>query len=245
MVARGDLGVEMPPEDVPVQQRRIIAAAGRNMVPVITATQMLESMILSPRPTRAEASDVANAVWDVSDALMLSGETAIGQYPVEAVSMMDRVIRRAEAAESTLAHEDVVNPETDDHSYVVALAARRIVESDPNMRGVACFTNSGYTALLLSKVHPNAPIFGITPSESVCRRLALARGVIPILCDTVTSSERLLQMVDLTLTAGNHIAKGDEVVVVASLPVRVQGTTNFLKLHRIGESEGYEWPDEL
>lgn len=245
MVARGDLGVELPPEDVPIQQRRIIAAAARNMVPVITATQMLESMISSPRPTRAEASDVANAVWDVSDALMLSGETAVGAYPVESVSMMDRVIRRAEAAESTLAHENVISPETDDHSYVVALAARRIVESDPNMRGVACFTNSGYTALLLSKVHPNAPIFGITPSESVCRRLALARGVIPILCDTVTSSERLLQMVDLTLVAGNHIARGDEVVVVASLPVRVQGTTNFLKLHRIGESEGYLWPDEL
>lgn len=244
MVARGDLGVELPPEDVPVQQRRIIAAAGRNMVPVITATQMLESMISSPRPTRAEASDVANAVWDVSDALMLSGETAIGAYPVESVSMMDRVIRRAEAAESTLAHENVISPETDDHSYVVALAARRIVESDPNMRGVACFTNSGYTALLLSKVHPNAPIFGITPSESVCRRLALARGVIPILCDTVESSERLLQMVDVTLVARNHIARGDEVVVVASLPVRVQGTTNFLKLHRIGESEGYLWPDE-
>ncbi len=244
MVARGDLGVELPPEDVPIQQRRIIAAANKNMVPVITATQMLESMIDSPRPTRAEASDVANAVWDVSDALMLSGETAIGKYPVEAVSMMDRIIRRAEAAESSLAHEDISDPDTDDHSYVVALAARRIVESDPNMRGVACFTNSGYTALLLSKVHPNAPIFGITPSETVCRRLALARGVIPILCDTVNSSERLLQMVDITLTAGGHIAMGEEVVVVASLPVRVQGTTNFLKLHRIGESEGYVWPDE-
>lgn len=240
MVARGDLGVELPPEDVPVQQRRIIAAAAKNMVPVITATQMLESMIETPRPTRAEASDVANAVWDVSDALMLSGETAIGRYPVEAVSMMDRIIRRAEAAESTLAHEAQTDPETDDHSYVVALAARRIVESDPNMRGVACFTNSGYTALLLSKVHPNAPIFGITPNEAVSRRLALARGVIPILCDTVNSSERLLQMVDLTLTSGRHILPGEEVVVVASLPVRVQGTTNFLKLHRVGESGGYE-----
>jgi pyruvate kinase len=244
MVARGDLGVELPPEDVPVQQRRIIASAAKNMVPVITATQMLESMIESPRPTRAEASDVANAVWDVSDALMLSGETAIGKYPVEAVSMMDRIIRRAELAESSLAHENLISPETDDHSYVVALAARRIVESDPNMRGIACFTNSGYTALLLSKVHPNAPIFGITPSESVARRLALARGVMPILCDTVDSSERLLLMVDRTLIGGRHIAEGDEVVVVASLPVRAQGTTNFLKLHRVGESEGYAWPDE-
>ncbi|HMO96808.1 MAG TPA: pyruvate kinase [Tepidiformaceae bacterium] len=244
MVARGDLGVELPPEDVPVQQRRIIAAAGKNMVPVITATQMLESMIDSPRPTRAEASDVANAVWDVSDALMLSGETAIGKYPVEAVSMMDRIIRRAELAESTLAHENVSDPETDDHSYVVALAARRIVESDPNMRGIACFTNSGYTAMLLSKVHPNAPIFGITPSESVSRRLALARGVLPILCDTVESSERLFEMLDRTLKDGRYIAPGEEVVVVASLPVRVQGTTNFLKLHRVGESEDYVWPDE-
>ncbi|MBE0607815.1 MAG: pyruvate kinase [Dehalococcoidia bacterium] len=241
MVARGDLGVELPPEDVPVQQRLIIASAGRNMIPVITATQMLESMIDSPRPTRAEASDVANAVWDLSDALMLSGETAIGRYPVASVAMMDRIIVRAEEAISESDSIGLAAPETDDHSYVVALAARSIVESDPNMRGIACFTKSGYTALLLSKVHPDAPVFGISPSEAVCRRLALARGVTPILSGTVTSSEELLHVVDSSLLGGRYIVQGDEVVVVASLPIRAQGTTNFLKLHRVGDAAAYEW----
>lgn len=241
MVARGDLGVELPPEDVPVQQRLIIASAGRNMIPVITATQMLESMIEAPRPTRAEASDVANAVWDLSDALMLSGETAVGRYPVASVAMMDRIIVRAEQAIAEIDSIGMTAPETDDHSYVVALAARSIVESDLNMRGIACFTKSGYTALLLSKVHPNAPIFGISPSEAVCRRLSLARGVTPILSETVTTSEELLRVVDGSLLNGRYIEEGDEVVVVASLPVRAQGTTNFLKLHRLGDAAAYEW----
>ncbi len=241
MVARGDLGVELAPEDVPVQQRRIIASAARNMIPVITATQMLESMIDAPRPTRAEASDVANAVWDLSDALMLSGETAVGRYPVESVAMMDRIIVRAEEAVAEAESMGYGPPETDDHSYVVALAARSIVESDPNMRGVACFTKSGYTAMLLSKVHPRAPVFGISPSEAVCRRLALARGVVPILSETVTTSEQLLRVVDDSLLRGRQVAEGEEVVVVASLPVRAQGTTNFLKLHRAGDAAAYEW----
>jgi pyruvate kinase len=240
MVARGDLGVELPPEDVPIQQRRIIAAAARNKIPVITATQMLESMVDSPRPTRAEASDVANAVWDLSDALMLSEETAIGKYPIEAVAMMDRIIRRAEGATAEFDRDVVYTPEIDDHSLVVALAARRIVESDPNMKAVVCFTNSGYTALLLSKVHPNAPIFGISPHETVSRRLALARGVTPLCGALVGTSEGLLRSVDQLLIEGRYVAEGEEVVVVASLPVSAQGTTNFLKLHRVGESASYE-----
>lgn len=238
MVARGDLGVELPPEDVPVQQRRIIAAAGRNMIPVITATQMLESMVDSPRPTRAESSDVANAVWDLSDAVMLSEETAVGRYPVEAVAMMDRIIRKAEEAAEGDAGPAML-PEADDHSYVVALAARRIVESDPNMRGVVCFTRSGYTAFLMSKVHPNAPVFGITPNEAVCRRLSLARSVVPLLAPMLESSEALLRTVDELLIYNRLIAEGEEAVVVASMPVHSAGTTNFLKLHRIGESNSY------
>jgi pyruvate kinase len=238
MVARGDLGVELAPEDVPVQQRRIIASAGRNMIPVITATQMLESMIASPRPTRAEASDVANAVWDLSDAVMLSGETAVGHYPVEAVAMMARIITTAEAS---IADDPGpgTHPDTDDHSYVVALAARRIVESDENMHGVVCFTRSGYTAFLLSKVHPNASIYGVSPNEGVCRRLSLARGVVPVHAPLVESSEEMLRMVDELLAKGGHLNAGEEVVVVASLPVRAAGTTNFLKLHRVGESRNY------
>ncbi len=238
MVARGDLGVELLPEDVPVEQRKIIAGAGQNMIPVITATQMLESMITSSRPTRAEASDVANAVWGLSDALMLSGETAVGRYPVETVAMMDRIIRRAEGAVAVEA-DPSVHPKTDDHAYVVALAARRIVESDENMRGVVCFTRSGYTALLLSKVHPNAPIYGMSPSEAVCRRLALARGVVPLHVPLATSSEEMLGTVDRVLVEGGYMAIGEEAVVVASLPVKAAGTTNFLKLHHIGESRSY------
>src|SRR4029079_3779911 len=145
MVARGDLGVELAPEDVPIQQRRIVASAGRNMIRWITRTRMLESMVASPRPTRAEASDVANAVWDLSDAVMLSQETAVGRYPVESVTMMDRIIRKAEEAVPSEPDPSLA-PEADDHAYVVALAARRIVERDPNMRGIVCFTRSGYTA---------------------------------------------------------------------------------------------------
>jgi pyruvate kinase len=193
----------------------------------------------SPRPTRAEASDVANAVWDMSDALMLSEETAVGRYPVESVAMMDRIIRRAEAATAEFDREVMTAPENDDHSYVVALAARRIVESDANMKAVVCFTQSGYTALLMSKVHPNAPIFAVSPHDSVSRRLSLARGVVSLRGDLVHSSEALLKMVDDTLIGGKYVVSGEEVVVVASMPVSAQGTTNFLKLHRVGESESY------
>jgi pyruvate kinase len=233
MVARGDLGVELPPEEVPVQQRRIIAAAARHLIPAITATQMLESMTDSLRPTRAESSDVAHAVWDISDAVMLSGETAVGRYPVEAVEMMDRIIVAAEAAEPTVVHAQV-QPATDDHAYTVALAARRIVEFDTNMRGIACFTRSGYTAGLLSKVYPSAPIFGLSPTEAVCRQLSLARGVTPVLVPFVEHSEEMLDVVDRSLVESGLCAAGDEVVIVASLPVRAVGRTNFLKLHRLG-----------
>jgi pyruvate kinase len=238
MVARGDLGVELAPEEVPVQQRRIIDAAARHLVPVITATQMLESMMDAPRPTRAEASDVANAVWDLSDALMLSGETAVGRYPVETVTMMERIIRRAESAPGR--DRDSMAPrESDDHSYVLARAARHIVESDPNMSAIVCFTQSGYTALLVSKVHPNAPIYALSPEEAVCRRLSLARSVIPVYGPVVKTSEELLHMVDATLHDLGHLSDGDECVVVASLPVQARGATNFLKLHRLGESAAY------
>jgi pyruvate kinase len=238
MVARGDLGVELPPEDVPVQQRRIIESAGRHMIPVITATQMLESMIESPRPTRAESSDVANAVWDVSDALMLSGETAIGRYPVETVAMMDRIIRKAEEAMSD-ATGPALHPGNDDHSYIIALGARQIVESDPNMRGIVCFTRSGYTAFLMSKVHSIAPVWAMTPDQEVYRRLSLARSVVPLLVPVVESSETMLRLVDQLLVEQRLVQNGEEVVVVASSPVQARGTTNFLKLHSVGESARY------
>lgn len=234
MVARGDLGVELPPEEVPVQQRRIIAAAAQHLIPVITATQMLESMIHARRPTRAESSDVANAVWDYSDALMLSGETAVGDHPVETVAMMDRIIR---AAETVL--PSTVGQPTDrlggDRSLIVAIAARRMAEADPETAAVVCYTSSGYTAFLLSKIHPGVPIVALSPHESVCRRLSLARGVTPLLCPFTETTEEMLRAGDIALLAAGLLTKGDKVVVAGSLPMRATGTTNFLKLHTVGE----------
>ncbi len=238
MVARGDLGVELPPEDVPIQQRRIIAAAARERIPVITATQMLESMTNSPRPTRAESSDVAHAVWDLSDALMLSGETAAGAYPVESIMMMDRIIRSAESM-APMDGELLTAPWHDDHAYVVARAARSIADSDANMKAIVCFTRSGYTARLLSKIHPDVPVLGVSPTSGVCRRLALARGVVPVLSPFVDSVDEMLRSLDRFAVDKGLLAADDECVVVASLPMRATGRTNFLKLHRIGETVGY------
>ena len=150
--------------------------------------------------------------------------------------MMDRIIRTAESAAAP-DRAPVAPPETDDHSRVVAIAARRIVESDPNMQAVVCHTLSGHTAFLLSKVHPNAPVFAITPNEAVFRRLALARSVTPLLGPAVGSSEELLRAVDELLMNAGHVGRGEEVVVVASHPVTA-GSSNFLKLHRVGEGAG-------
>jgi pyruvate kinase len=166
---------------------------------------------------------------------MLSGETAAGAHPVEAVEMMDRIIRSAEA-EAPDESDASIHPQVDDHSYVIALAARQIVQSDANMKGIACFTRSGYSARLLSKVHPRVPIYGLTPTDGVCRQLALARGVVPVLTPFVETSEAMLHWTDTALVEDEHLSPGDEVCVVASLPVRAVGRTNFLKLHRLGET---------
>lgn len=235
MVARGDLGVDLPPEEVPVQQRRIIRFAAQHKVPVITATQMLESMIQSPRPTRAEASDVANAVWDLTDAVMLSGETAIGRYPVETIAMMDRIIRRAEA--NAPVGGNVAAPlGPSDHSYAVALAARAIVDADPSLRSVVCFTNSGYSALLMSKAYPGVPIYAVSPNPAVVNRLALARSVLPILADPVRDVDDMFRTVDDVLIEQGIVVPGSEVLIAGSLPVNLAGTTNFLKVHRVRET---------
>ena len=235
MVARGDLGVELLPEAVPVQQRKIIESASRHLVPVITATQMLESMIHARRPTRAESSDVANAVWDYSDALMLSGETAVGDHPVEVVAMMDRIIRAAESALPSVASPSSVR-QAGDRSLTVALAARGIAEADPETLAVVCYTGSGYTAFLLSKIHPGIPIIALSPNEAVCRRLSLARGVSPLLCPFTDTTEEMLAAGDEALLAAGLLRRGAKVVVAGSLPIQMTGTTNFLKLHSVGEA---------
>jgi pyruvate kinase len=232
MIARGDMGVELGPEEVPVQQRRIISQSAQALVGAITATQMLDSMIDSPRPTRAEASDVANAVWDGTDALMLSGETAIGKFPVQTVAMMDRIIRKAESA--MLDEPQVVQPNSaaDNHSVVIGLAARQIAGSDPNVKAIVAYTKSGYTARLISKERPTVPILALTPSEAVYRQLALAWGVVPVQTEYFHDERGMMRALEAGAAAAG-LVEGDEVVIVGSLPVEASGTTNFLKLHTL------------
>ncbi len=233
MVARGDLGIELPPEQVPIWQKRIITRAAYHLVPVIIATQMLESMVHEPRPTRAEASDVANAVWDGTDAVMLSGETAIGDYPVEAVTMMDRIVRAAESAQERRGDDSVL--ERFDYSFAIARAAGRIARGDPEVRAIAAFTKSGYTARLTSKERPPAPVLAMTPDPRVLQRASLWWGVTPLQCRMLDTVDEMVREVDQAARRTYAVHPGDTVIIVGSMPVELSGTTNFLKLHRIGE----------
>ena len=234
MVARGDLGVEMPPEEVPIAQKHIIAEANRKFVPVITATQMLESMMESPRPTRAEASDVANAILDGTDAVMLSGETAVGKYPVEAVTMMQRIIC---AAEGELFRQRPIYEGRAEGEPTIAHAisdAACLAASDVNAKAIVVFTQSGFTALLVSKRRPKAPIIAFTPDEKVQRRLNLLWGVIPKLLPFTESTDKLLALMDERLIVEGLAKEGDIVVIVAGIPVPAKGRANFLKIHQVG-----------
>jgi len=234
MVARGDLGVEMPPEEVPIVQKRIIAEANRKFVPVITATQMLESMMESPRPTRAEASDVANAILDGTDAVMLSGETAVGKYPVEAVTMMQRIIC---AAEEELFRRHPIYEGRAEGELTIAHAvsdAACLAASDVNAKAIVVFTQSGFTALLVSKRRPKAPIIAFTPEEKVQRRTNLLWGVIPKSLPFIESTDELLALMDERLIVEGLAKEGDIVVIVAGIPIKVRGQANFLKIHQVG-----------
>ncbi len=231
MVARGDLGVEMAPELVPVIQKEIIRRAGDYRKPVITATQMLESMMQNPRPTRAEASDVANAIFDGSDAVMLSGETASGQYPREAVAMMARIIAEAET------HMQVPPPRRREHHGLsiaeticesVAHAAR-----DLDMRAIAVFTETGTTARLVSKYRPPAPIYAFTPEGCVCNWLNLLWGVRPVLISPARSCTEMLMMAESELVGAGVIASGDVMAMITGTQMR-SGATNVMRLHLVG-----------
>lgn len=232
MVARGDLGVEMSPEKVPVAQKRIIEMANRSRLPVITATQMLESMIRNPRPTRAEASDVANAVFDGTDALMLSAETATGRYPRETVAMMGRIIQEAEAAmtrreEHRRREAKVSIAET--ITEAVAHAADRL-----QMKVIAVFTESGSTARLVSKHRPAPFVIGFSPQQKTRRRMALYWGIMPRRIGAMNDVDALTAEAERRLKEEKLVKKGDVVGIVAGTPLRVPGTTNLLKLHTIG-----------
>ncbi len=235
MVARGDLGVEVSPEEVPVMQKKIIAAANRAGVLVITATQMLESMTDNPRPTRAEASDVANAIFDGTDAVMLSGETAVGKYPVLTVQMMVRIIETAEAsmesespilssrgADGTMSFPDAIGQ------------AAAAVSAGVSTKAIVAFTQSGATARLISKRRPRTPIIAFTPSERIWRQLCLCWGTEPRLIAQIEETDRMVAEVEARLLLEGSVRVGDTLVILAGAPITAKAETNLLKLHRVG-----------
>ena len=234
MVARGDLGVELPPERVPALQKHIIRTANARAKLVITATQMLESMIMNPLPTRAEASDVANAIFDGTDAVMLSAETASGKYPVEVVEMMDRIAREAESHFFEWGTEQVVQGFEQSDAASMARAAQALA-NDKNVTAVACFTTQGRTAWLMSKIRPRVPIMAFTPDPETYRRLAFLWGVRPQLVPFSNSLEEMLDHVDSELIHSNVVQPGDQVVLVCGFPVGAVRPPNMALLHTVGE----------
>jgi pyruvate kinase len=233
MVARGDLGVELPLEEVPVAQKEIIRKARLARTPVITATQMLESMVSALRPTRAEVSDVANAILDGTDAVMLSAESATGAYPVEAVRTLDRVIRRTEAA---FPPTDMDRPRRGEVSFPQAISdAAAFAARELKARAIVAFTQSGSTARLISQDRPPVPIIACTPFERVRRRLALDWGVIPRLIPKQGTTDEMVAAIEASLLADRTVRYNDILIFVAGAPLWVRGTINLLKLHRVGE----------
>src|ERR1700731_2295753 len=234
MVARGDLGVEMRPERVPVVQKTIISRARQFRRPVITATQMLESMTQNPRPTRAEASDVANAIFDGSDAVMLSAETASGKYPVESVSMMARIIEEAEAS-----IQEFPRPAPQERLKVAETVAELVCHAsrELHMKLIAVFTHSGFTARLISRYRPLVPIVAFSPEEATRRRMALIWGVRPRSIPDVRKVDGLAAVAEKRLLQERLVRKGDVIGIVAGTPMGIRGTTNFMKFPVIGGIE--------
>jgi pyruvate kinase len=239
MVARGDLGVEMSLEMVPPIQKRLIRQARRHNRFVITATQMLESMIESANPTRAEVSDVANAIYDGSDAVMLSAETSVGKYPVEAVHYMARIAAEAERGLKRRGFTDLPHmaPETggSSDSDVVADAAYNAAKA-ANVQAIVVFTTSGYSARLISRYRPPVKIIALTDSTAAVRRLLVNYGVTPLLAPAVSSTDGMLEQIDTLLVQKGFLHAGDKVVFVAGQPIGRAGSTNLMKLHRVAEA---------
>ncbi|MGC2694555.1 MAG: pyruvate kinase [Candidatus Angelobacter sp.] len=239
MVARGDLGVEMPAEKVPIIQKHVIRRAADWRKPVITATQMLESMIENPRPTRAEASDVANAILDGTDAVMLSAETASGKYPRETVAMMAKIVLEAESAKEEPAqrrrqHRHLSISETICES--VAHAAQ-----DLEMKAIAVFTETGTTARLISKYRPKSPVYAFAATPTVCARLNLMWGVLPLSCEMTPNAEDMVLKAETILQQLHALQPGDVMAVVAGTRSS-SGSTNFMRLHVVGTGGEHHWP---
>jgi pyruvate kinase len=229
MVARGDLGVEMSPEKVPLLQKQIISLCNQKSIPVITATQMLDSMIRNPRPTRAEASDVANAIFDGTDAIMLSGESAVGEYPIKAVEIMAKI---ATIVEPQL--NFVNNPPSYDDATNALSEALNTIDKILPLKFIVTFTTSGYTSMIAAGERPKAPVLALTTHEKVYHRLNLIWGVQPILIDREPENfEDLVNQVETVIKQKNLAQSGDRILIFAGIPTKITKGTNFLKLHQI------------
>ncbi len=232
MVARGDLGVEIPTEEIPIAQKMMIKKCNEVGKPVITATQMLDSMIRNPRPTRAEVTDVANAIYDGTDAIMLSGETAAGKYPAEAVKTMATIAKRTE---KTIDYNQLLKKrKIADITVTNAIShATCTTATDLNASSIITFTSSGHTARMVSKFRPQCPIIATTEDEGVMRLLALTWGVYPVKTSNVGSTDEIIDKSIDAVKKINHLNVGDLVVITAGVPVGVSGTTNLIKVHAI------------
>jgi len=236
MVARGDLGVEMAPEKVPHIQKHIIRRALEFRKPVITATQMLESMTENPRPTRAEASDVANAIFDGTDAVMLSGETAVGKYPCEAVEMMARIVTEAES--HPLDRGPAPEHRWTEHLSIAESICEAVAHAaqDLDLRAIAVFTEAGTTARMLSKRRPEAAIYAFTQSETVCNRMNSLWGVTAMRCPAKLSVERMAEFAEEELMRVKALSRGAVFGLIAGTTQSI-GATNFLRLITAGENQ--------
>ena len=233
MVARGDLGVELPLEKVPLVQKRAIQVARENAKPIIVATQMLDSMIGNARPTRAEVSDVANAVFDGADALMLSGETCVGRYPIESVKTMSRIV---EAAEASFANVPPLNHVPRTKRGVLACAARDIGER-LEAKALVAFTQSGDTARRLARLHSHLPLLAFTSEPPVRNQLALTWGIEAFLVARVETTDAMVRLVDHAMLSIGRYQPGDLVVILSGYPPGTVGSTNLIRVHRLGEED--------
>ncbi|MFC0410315.1 pyruvate kinase [Roseomonas elaeocarpi] len=238
MVARGDLGVECPPEEVPLIQKRIVRSARSRGLPVVVATQMLESMITSPSPTRAEASDVATAVFDGADAVMLSAESAAGQFPFEAVNMMDRILNRVESDPGWRAATDAARPAPEATASGAIATAARQVASTIGAEAIATFTSTGSTTLRVARERPSAPILALTPEEATARRLAVVWGAHSLVTATPHSMTEMVSRATRAASTEGFANRGDEIVVTAGVPFGQPGTTNALRVAVVGDKTG-------
>ena len=231
MIARGDLGVEVSPEKIPLIQKNLIEKCNTALKPVITATQMLESMKEHMRPTRAEAADVANAVLDGTDILMLSAETAIGNYPLEALKMMDRIIRFTE----TEGPKVIINNGAASKFFAHAVAEAACISAmDIKAKTIVAFSRTGFTALLVSKFRPHVPIVGFTVQEEVRRRMNLYWGINPQIMKFPGSTDEMISETEKALLKNNIVKRGDSIVIIATSPFALGGKTNIMKLHKVG-----------